>query len=140
VVVLDQPAAGVRLPPGQYYAYRVWLKAGQGRAYFNFGVPPSGKANVLEVVSGAQMPVVSPPSLADAVTVQEQRLTTLAVGGPLTNCVFATRRGQHLLLSYRLLGAGGSEYRLAAGGDGKPPQFAINRLGRKLGAGQFEFG
>jgi hypothetical protein len=139
-VVLDEPAASVRLPTGRYQPYRVWLREGKGAAYLNYGVPQTGKPNVLEEMSGAQMSVVSPPPPEQAFAVEAQRVAVLAVGGPLTNCVSATPRGQHLLLSYRLTGAGGGEYRLAAGGGGKQPQFTIDRSGRRIGAGQFEYG
>ena len=140
VVVLAQPPASVKVPPGRYHPYRVWLKQGKAEAYFNFGLPQSGKANVVEEITGAQMPVLSPPPPEQAVVVDEQRPAVLAVGGPLTNCVSATHRGRNLLLSYRLIGAGGGEYRLAAGGDRKPPQFTIGRSGKRIGSGQFEFG
>jgi hypothetical protein len=140
VVVLAQPPASVKVPPGRYHPYRVWLQQGKAEAYFNFGVPQSGKANVVEEISGAQMPVLSPPSPEQAVVVDEGRTAVLAVGGPLTNCVSATHRGRNLLLSYRLIGSGGGEYRMAAGGDRKPPQVTISRSCMKVGSGQFEFG
>jgi hypothetical protein len=140
VVVLDKPPASVKVPPGRYHPYRVWLKQGRGQAYFDYGVPQSGKANVVEPISGSQMPVLSPPPPEQAVVVSEQRTAVLAVGGPLTNCVSATHRGRNLLLSYRLIGSGGGEYRLAAWGDGKPPRFTIGKSGKRIGAGQFEFG
>jgi hypothetical protein len=44
------------------------------------------------------------------------------------------------MLNYRLVGAGGGDYWLAAGGDRKPPQFTVARLGKRIGAGDFEFG
>jgi hypothetical protein len=140
VVVLAQPPASVKVPPGRYHPYRVWLREGKGQAYFDFGVPRSGKANVVEEISGSQMPVVSPPPPEQAIVVDEQRPAVLAVGGPLTNCVSATHRGRNLLLSYSLIGAGGGAYRLAAGGDGKPPKFTIRRSGQMIGSGQFEYG
>ena len=140
VVVLAQPPASVKVPPGRYHPYRVWLKQGKGEAYFEFGLPQSGKANVVEAISGSQMPVLSPPPPEQAVVVDEQRTAVLAVGGPLTNCVSATHRGRNLLLSYRLIGAGGGEYWLAAWGDGKPPQVTISKSGKRIGSGQFEFG
>ena len=140
VVVLARPPASVKVPPGRYQPYRIWLEQGKAEAYFDFGVPQSGKANVVEEISGSQMPVLGPPPPEQAVVVDEQRTAVLAVGGPLTNCVSATHRGQNLLLSYRLIGAGGGEYWLAAGGDRKPPQFTVARLGRTIGSGQFEFG
>jgi hypothetical protein len=140
VVVLAQPPASVKVPPGRYQPYRVWLKQGKGKAYFEYGMPQSGKANVVEEISGSQMPVLGPPPPERAVVVDEQRTAVLAVGGPLTNCVSATHRGRNLLLSYRLIGAGGGEYWLDAGRDGKAPQVTIARSGKKVGSGQFEFG
>ena len=88
-------------------------------------------ANVVEEISGSQMPVLGPPPPEQAVVVDERRTAVLAVGGPLTNCVSATHRGRNLLLSYRLIGAGGGEYWLAAGGDGKPPQVHHRQSGKK---------
>jgi hypothetical protein len=140
VVVLNQPPATVRVPPGRYQPYRVWLKQDKALAYLNFGLPRTGKANVVEPESGSQLPVISPPPSEQAVAVTEQQPATLAVGGPLTNCVSATQRGRNLLLSYRLIGAGGGDYWLAGGGDGKPPQFTAGKPGRQIGSGQFEFG
>jgi hypothetical protein len=140
VVVLAQPPASVKVPPGRYHPYRVWLKEGKGQAYFNFGLPQSGKANVVEEMSGSQMPVVSAPPPEQAVVVDEQRAAVLAVGGPLTNCVSATQRGRNLLLSYRLIGGGGGNYWFAGGGDRKAPQFTVGRHGKRIGSGEFEFG
>jgi hypothetical protein len=140
VVVLAQPPASVKVPPGRYQPYRVWLKQGEAEAYFNFGLPQTGKANVIEEITGSQLPVVSPPPPEQVVVVDEQRPAVLAVGGPLTNCVSAARRGRNLLLSYRLIGAGGGEYWLVRGSDWKPPQFTVGRSGKQIGSGQFEFG
>jgi hypothetical protein len=140
VVVLAQPPATVKVPPGRYLPYRVWLKQGKAEAYFNFGVPQTGMANVVEEISGSQMPVLGAPPPEQAVAVDEQRTAVLAVGGPLTNCVSATHRGGNLLLSYRLIGSGGGDYWLAGGGVGKPPQVTISRSGKTIGSGQFEFG
>jgi phenylpyruvate tautomerase PptA (4-oxalocrotonate tautomerase family) len=140
MVVLNQPAASVNLPPGRYHPYRVWLKQGKAEAYFDYGMPQSGKANVVEEITGSQMPVLGPPPSEQAVVVEERRTAVLAVGGPLTNSVSAAHRGRNLLLSYRLIGAGGGEYWLEAGRDGKPPQVTIYKSGKKIGSGQFEFG
>ena len=140
MVVLAQPPATVKVPLGRYHPYRVWLEHNKAQAYFNFGVPQSGKANVVEPISGAKMPVLAAPPPEQAVVVDEQRSALLAVGGPLTNWVSATHRGQSLLLSYRLIGAGGGEYRLSAGGDRKPPRFTVDRAGKTIGASEFEYG
>jgi hypothetical protein len=140
VVVLAQPSASVKVPPGRYYPYRARLKHGDAVASFNFGLPQSGKANVMEEISGAKMPVVRPPPPEQAVVVDERQAGVLAVGGPLTNCVSATRRGRNLLLSYRLIGAGGEPYWMPGWSGWKTPQFTVCTSGTKLGAGQFEFG
>jgi hypothetical protein len=140
VVVLAQPPGSVKVPPGRYQPYRVWLQQGKAEAYFNYGLPQSGKANVVEEISGSQMPVLGPPPPEQAVVVDAGRTSVLAVGGPLINCVSAAHRGRNLLLSYRLIGAGGGEYWLEAGRDGKPPQVTIRQSGKRIGSGQFEFG
>ena len=140
MVVLAHPPASVKIPPGRYQPYRVWLKQGEAEAYFDYGLPQTGKANVLEGITGSQLPVIGPPPPEQAVVVDEQRSAVLAVGGSLTNCVSATRRGRNLRLSYRLIGAGGGEYWLVNGGDTKPPQFAVGKSGKGIGSGQFEFG
>jgi hypothetical protein len=128
----------VELPPGRYHPYRVQLKQGKTQAYLEFGLPPSGKANVVKAISGAQMPLVTPPPPEQAVVLDEQRTAVLAVGGPLTNSVSATHRGRDLALTYRLMGSGGGQYRLRA--DWKPPQFTVARSGKRIASGKFEFG
>ena len=140
VVVLAQPPASVKVPPGRYQPYRIWLKQGEAEAYYEYGLPQTGKANIVQAVTAAQMPVVGPPPPEQAVVVNEQQPAVLAVGGPLTNCVSATRRGRNLLLSYQLIGTGGGKYWLVKGGDAKPPQFTVGRSGKRIGSGQFEFG
>ena len=130
VVVLAQPPASVKVPLGRYQPYRVWLQQGKAEAYFNFGVPQSGMANVVEEISGSQMPVLGPPPPEQAVVVEEQRTAVLAVGGPLTNCVSATHRGRNLLLNYRLIGAGGGEYWLAEGATGSRRNLPSAGLGK----------
>jgi hypothetical protein len=140
VVVLAQPPASVKVPTGRYCPYRVWLQQGQTRAYFNFGLPQSGMANVLEEVTGAKLPVLSHPPPEQAVMVNDRRPAVLAVGGPLTNGVAATRHGRELMLSYRLTGAGGGEYKVWQGTNGQSPQFTVCKGGKEIGAGQFEFG
>ena len=140
VVVLDRPPASVKVPTGRYHPYRVWLQQDKTRAYFNFGLPQNGKANLLEEVTGAKLPVLSLPPPEQAIVVEVQRPGVLAVGGPLTNSVAATRRGRELMFSYRLIGAGGGEYRVWQGTNRMSPQFTVCKSGKKIGAGQFEFG
>jgi hypothetical protein len=138
MVVLTQPPASVKVPADRYHPYRVRLEQGNTGAYFNFGVLQTGMANVMEEVTGAQMPVLSQPPPEQAVAVEEHRAGVLAVGGPLTNCVSATHRGRNLLLSYRLIGAGGGEYRLWR--DWREPRFSVGKSGKQIGSGKFEFG
>jgi hypothetical protein len=140
VVVLTQPPASVKVPAGRYHPYRVWLKEGKTRAYFNFGLPQNGKANLMEEVTGAKLPVLSVPAPEQAIVVDVQRPAVLAVGGPLTNSVAAIRHGRELMFSYRLIGAGGGEYRVWQGTNRMSPQFSVCKSGKKIGAGQFEFG
>ena len=94
----------------------------------------------MEQITGAQLPVVSPPPPEQAIVVDEQRPAVLAVGGPLTNCVFATHRGRNLLLSYRLIGAGGGAYWLDRWDNWKQPRFTVGNSGKTIGSGEFEYG
>jgi hypothetical protein len=140
VVVLDRPPASVKVPPGRYQPYRVRLKQDGAEAFFNYGEPQTGKANVMEAITGAKMPVVSPPPPEQAVAVEVQRPAVLTVGGPLTNCVSATHRGRNLMLSYRLIGADGGSYWLERFDKCKAPQFIVSTRGKPVGSGDFEFG
>jgi hypothetical protein len=58
----------------------------------------------------------------------------------LTNSVSATRQGRELILSHRLIGGGGGEYRVWQGTNRIAPQFTVRKSGKEIGAGQFEFG
>jgi hypothetical protein len=138
LVLLNQPPASVKVPLGRYQPYRLWLQKGKAEAYFSYGVPLSGTANVLEEITGAQMPVVSPPPPQEGVVVDEQHSGVLAVGGPLTNCVWASHHGHNLALTYRLMGAGGGSYKTwpSLG----QPQFTITNSGRRIASSKFEFG
>jgi hypothetical protein len=140
VIVLAQPPASVKVPPGRYHPYRVWLKEGKTRAYFNFGLPQNGKVNLFEEITGAKLPVLSLPPPEQAIVVDVLRPALLAVGGPLTNGVSATRHGRDLMLSYRLIGAGGGEYRVWQGTNRMSPQFTVCKSGKTIGTGNFEFG
>ena len=64
----------------------------------------------------------------------------LTAGGPLTNSVTVTRRGNLLVFDYRLLGAGGDTYQLGTTDYSKPPQFAVYQGDQKIASGNFEFG
>ena len=140
VVVLADPPANLKIPTGQYYPYRVRLKQGDAEAYFNYGVPQTGMANVMEAITGAKLPVVSPPPLERCVVVSELQPATLIVGGPLTNCVTAAHRGRNLQLSYRLIGADSGTYWLMRFPNCKAPKFTVTAAGKNIGSGEFEFG
>jgi len=62
----------------------------------------------------------------------------LAAGGPLTNTVSVSRNGKNLALNYKLVGADGQAYELQ--GQRKEPQWAVQRAGRQLDSGSFQFG
>ena len=82
------------------------------------------------------------PRPEKVVVVDEQRPAVLAMGGPLTNSISVTRHGRDLKFTYRLIGAGGGDYKLWEYWRRRdsPPQFAIDRWERKIGSGKFEFG
>jgi hypothetical protein len=120
LVLLDQPGPVVRLPVGSYSAPKVWLQSGESGA-FEQRRPQDG--------------LVEPQ-----VTVTETTPVLLDIGGPLTNSVVVTRRGQSLHLSYQLVGRGGRVYSLRNQDRSVPPEFTVYQRGRKVGSGKFEFG
>jgi hypothetical protein len=79
---------------------------------------------------GIQKPTVAQPGVPGIVN----------AGGPLTNTVTIQRRGQSLVLNYRLIGAGGESYRPLSSVKSEPPRFAIYWGDRLLESGDFEFG
>jgi hypothetical protein len=117
-VVLDRPAATVKVPTGSYNQPDVRLEQGGTVAYLNFNRPPSG----------------------NRISVDGKTPAVLDVGGPLTNSVLASRHGQDLRLDYRLIGAGGATYQLAEQNRSHPPEFAVFKGGKKIASGNFEFG
>jgi hypothetical protein len=114
--IFDQPAASVKLPTGSYSQSGLLLEKDGAQAY------PT-------VESGAR-----------SLKVTAQSPTVLAVGGPLTNSVTATRRGEDLVLNYQIIGAGGQTYQMANVNRLHPPEFAIYKGERKIASGNFEFG
>ena len=118
LVVLDQPAATVKVPVGNYSSPNILLEQGGAEAYCNAMQWQLGKR----------------------IAVDEQTPGTLIAGGPLTNSAVITRHGQDLRLDYRLLGAGGQAYQPANADRSHPPQFAVFKGGKKIASGNFEFG
>jgi hypothetical protein len=115
-VILNSPEPVVKVPTGAYAGYRVCLKAGTNQAFLKERF--YGKSNLVEVTASRQV--------------------VLAVGGPLTNCVVATRLGRNLNLTYRLAGEGEREYQIA--GPRLQPEFVAYRGDKKVATGKFEFG
>jgi hypothetical protein len=120
LVVLDQPAGAVRVPVGSYNQLNLQLAQGSAVAYH----------------------VASPLPPAKRITVTDRAPTLLAIGGPLTNTVFAARQGRYLRLNYQLIGAGGETYELDLLDRDylPPPQFTVYKGERKIASGKFEFG
>ena len=118
LVVLDQPAAGVKVPTGSYNQPHILLEQNGVEAYCNSGVSQIG----------------------GRISVNTRTPAVLDLGGPLTNSVIASRNGQDLRLDYRLIGAGGATYELVNQDRSKPPEFAIYRGDKKIASGKFEFG
>jgi len=119
-VVLDEPAGTVKAPQGKYSNPSVHVRKDDAEARLD----PAGNGSETGLPS---------------VVVQADTPALVTAGGPLTNSVIIQRRGQSLVLSYRLLGAGGETYRPPSR-TGEPPRFAIYRGDRLLESGQFEFG
>lgn len=118
VVVLDAPAKTVRVPVGRYGDHQVRL----------------GKGSTAAHLERSHRDVRKP------VLVAKDQPATLAAGGPLTNSVTVTRRGNHLVFNHRLLGADGESYQLGARNYLNPPRFAVYQGDRKIASGKFEFG
>ncbi|MGA2866625.1 MAG: hypothetical protein ABSF95_19290 [Verrucomicrobiota bacterium] len=119
-VILDAPEPVVMIPVGSYTNGDVSLKHGEteaSRLSDRFGLPP-----------------ISPC----APTIKAGGEAVLNAGGPLTNTVLVKRRGNSLVLDYRLLGAGGEVYE--ARGPHTDPGFAVYRAGKKIYCGKFEPG
>jgi hypothetical protein len=120
LLVLDQPAGAVRVPVGSYNEVNLQLAQGSATAF----------------------PVGSPLPPAKRITVSDKAPTLLAIGGPLTNTVIATRHGRNLRLDYQLVGAGGETYELDVLDRDyrEQPQFAVYKGDRQIASGKFEFG
>jgi hypothetical protein len=116
VALLVQPTGDMKIPAGRYECTRVRLAKGDTVAVRD------------RFASGAR------------VAISEGEAATLDVGGPLTNSVSASRRGPTLVLSYRLVGAGGEPYQVVREGLRPPPGFAIYRGDEQVASGKFEFG
>lgn len=119
-VVLDEPAGTVQVPVGTYGAYQVQVQKGDAGACLDVWPRDRGIARKITVVEG--------------------KVATLAAGGPLTNTVVVSRRGNTLGFSYRVVDADGESYRLLEQDRSEPPRFAVYKGDRQLASGKFEFG
>jgi hypothetical protein len=119
-VVVDQPAGTVKIPTGVYSLAGISISLAQNgtEARCDSGQSP----------------------MAKWISVDGKTAAMLEAGGPLTNCVTATRDGQDLRLDYKLIGAGGATYQLVNQDRSKPPTFAIYKGDRIIASGAFEFG
>jgi hypothetical protein len=144
-VVLVRPAGSVKVPVGSYNQPSVWLKQGQDEAYFD-SVPKSGKRTApgwYNDSMGGVRPISGMAEAGKVVMVDVQKPAVLAMGGPLTNSISVTRHGRDLKFTYRLVGAGGGDYKLWEYWRTKrdwPPQFAVYRGDKQIASGKFEFG
>jgi hypothetical protein len=117
-VVLDRPGTELQVPLGDYVRADVRLAAAG-------------------VAAAPARPGVGKPFAVRAGTP-----AVLALGGPLTNVVGVSQRGRTLVFSYRLIGAEGTEYRLAGapGVQPPPPRFKVYAGSAEVAAGKFEYG
>lgn len=113
--ILDTPGQAEKIPLGTYPTAEVWLRQGMAEAFYIGPLP---------LTVGADAPV------------------SLALGGPLTNSVVAERRGDDLVLSYRLVGAGNPAltYRMSNDDRSKPPAVTILAGEKQVASGQFAYG
>lgn len=117
-VVLDHPAATVKVPTGSYNQPNVRLEQGGTESFLNPSQPPFG----------------------NRISVDDKKPAILIAGGPLTNSVIVSRHGQDLRLDYRLIGAGGETYQPVNQNRSQPPEFAVFKGDKQIASGKFEFG
>jgi hypothetical protein len=118
LVVLDQPAASVKVPTGSYIHPDILLKQNGAEAFCKPGQT----------------------QIRWRFSVDDKTPAVLNVGGPLTNTVIVSRHGQDLRLDYRLVGAGGETYQLVNQNSSQPPEFAAYKGKRKIASGKFAYG
>jgi hypothetical protein len=117
-VQLIQPAGVVNIPAGSYNLSALRLE--------NQGATACWKA-------GAKLPKLH-------LVVDGQKPGALDMGGPLTNSIAVSRRGQNLRLDYRLVGAGGADFQMVNQDRSHPPEFAVFKGTKQVASGKFEFG
>lgn len=110
--ILDSTFDDEPVPAGSYQNAEVWLRHETGEAFYMGALPVHIRAN--------------------------ERLTLVA-GGPLTNTVTAQRRGEDLVMTYRLTGLRGLEYKLSDNRT-NPPSCRILAGDKELALGKFAYG
>lgn len=114
LALFEQPKGSLTLPVATYTDCRVQLRKEQSVAFLD--------------------------ETRHVCAVSTETPATLSIGGPLTNTVAVSRRGDGLVLNYSLLGAGGNTYQLATRDYQNPPRFTARMDGREVASGKFEFG
>ena len=114
-VVLDRPGPAEQIPVGTYENAEIWLRQGAAEAFY---------LGPLRLIVRADASVL------------------LETGGPLTNQVMVERRGDSLVLSYRLADSGrrALTYRLSNEDRNKPPGWTIRMGDKEVASGKFAFG
>lgn len=72
------------------------------------------------------------------INVKENEAAVLKFGGPLTQSIKIERRGNSLLLNYKLQGIGGEDY--SERQRNKAPHFAVYKGDVQIGSGTFAYG
>ena len=114
-VVLDRPSPAEKIPVGTYENAEIWLRQGAAEAFY---------LGPLRLIVRADASVL------------------LETGGPLTNRVMVERRGDSLVLSYRLADSGrrALTYRLSNEDRNKPPGWTIRMGDKEVASGKFAYG
>ena len=109
---INTPDAIIKLPVGEYSLLESHLKGG----YVSLGT-----------------------STNEWIEVSEEKPAVLRVGAPLEQVLEVNRRGKVLILNYKLIGAGGEQYRDPMRPETRP-SFTIYKGERKVGSDKFDYG
>jgi hypothetical protein len=114
-VILDRPSPAEKIPVGTYQNAEIWLRQGAAEAFY---------LGPLRLMVRADASVL------------------LETGGPLTNRVMVERRGDSLVLSYRLADSGrrALTYRLGNEDRNQPPGWTIRMGDKEVASGKFAYG
>ena len=110
--IINTPDAIIKLPVGEYSLLESHLKGG----YVRLGT-----------------------STNEWIEVSEDKPAVLKVGAPLKQTIVVIRQGKVLILNYKLMGAGGEQYRDPMRPETRP-SFTIYKGERIVGSGKFDYG